>query len=328
MKKSRISHIIALFLTAVSLSFNVGCRQNLLNDSVLENLGGNSSAEEVLPENPDTPDIEPPKEDSPIPPTQTPPTEQSPEQKPEQLPEVDTPIEEEKPKEDFTQGKEVLVRTLVGLNVRSKPNTSSAILGVTDVGDCLPYLGREGAFYQTIYKNKKAYVSNNARYSALIYFKRANEGVESAISVGQNLLGFPYVYGAQRLHYGGKKPVINSKFVFGEFDCSSLVQYMFYKSQGISLQVTTRLQYADSVGKRISFSKIERGDVLYFTNASRKNKVGIERIGHVAVYLGVGYDKNGNAICDYILHTATDHAVIEPFSDLRKSYFEGGIRIV
>ena len=51
MKKSRISHIIALFLIAVSLSFNVGCRQNLLNDSFLEHLGGNSSAEEVLPEN-------------------------------------------------------------------------------------------------------------------------------------------------------------------------------------------------------------------------------------------------------------------------------------
>ena len=103
---------------------------------------------------------------------------------------------------------------------------------------------------------------------------------------------------------------------------------MFYKSQKVSLQVTTRLQNSDTVGDRISFSKIKRGDVLYFTNASRKNKVGIERIGHVAVYLGVGYDKNGKIIADYILHTATDHAVIEPFSDLRKSYFEGGIRIV
>ena len=50
---------------------------------------------------------------------------------------------------------------------------------------------------------------------------------------------------------------------------------------------------------------------MFFTNASRKNNTGIERVGHVAIYLG------GN----YILHTASDHAVIEPISATRWSYY-------
>ena len=50
---------------------------------------------------------------------------------------------------------------------------------------------------------------------------------------------------------------------------------------------------------------------MFFTNATRKDKVGIERIGHVALYLGD----------NYILHTASDYAKIEQISQARWSYY-------
>lgn len=63
---------------------------------------------------------------------------------------------------------------------------------------------------------------------------------------------------------------------------------------------------------------LARGDLMFFTNQSRKDKVGIERIGHVAIYLSN----------NYILHTATDHAVIEPISPTRWSYYITTRRVV
>ncbi len=59
-------------------------------------------------------------------------------------------------------------------------------------------------------------------------------------------------------------------------------------------------------------------DVLFFTNASRYDLTGTERVGHVAIYLG----------SNYILHTASDHAVIEPISEKRRSYFIEARRLI
>ena len=50
---------------------------------------------------------------------------------------------------------------------------------------------------------------------------------------------------------------------------------------------------------------------MFFTNASRKNNTGVERIGHVAMYLGD----------NYILHTASDYAKIEKISSTRWGYY-------
>ena len=57
---------------------------------------------------------------------------------------------------------------------------------------------------------------------------------------------------------------------------------------------------------------------MFFTNASRYNKTGNERIGHVGIYFGN----------NYILHTASDHAVIEPISAQRWNYTITARRVV
>ena len=120
-------------------------------------------------------------------------------------------------------------------------------------------------------------------------------------------MGYPYVWGSQRYHWGNG--VLNSNFVQGEFDCSALMQYIFFKGAGILMDLNTRTQVLQ--GKKVADGDLRRGDVMFFTNASRYNNTGVERVGHVALYLGN----------NYILHTASDHAVIEEISSTRWGYF-------
>lgn len=190
-----------------------------------------------------------------------------------------------------------------GLNVRAGAGTNYAVLGALDKDDMVAYYGQTGDWYETVYRNKTAYVS--AKYLSIVEFSPADDQTEAVVALGCRLLGTPYVYGATRLHDG--KGNFLSGFSDQKFDCSSFMQYLFYYGKGFLLDVTTRTQVKQ--GDAVELSEIKRGDLLFFTNASRKNNVGIEKIGHVALYLGDGY----------LLHTASDHAVIEPLSPTRRA---------
>jgi cell wall-associated NlpC family hydrolase len=89
---------------------------------------------------------------------------------------------------------------------------------------------------------------------------------------GLGFLGTPYVFGAKT----GQTDT---------FDCSSYLKYIFL-SQGVSLPRDSRQQ--SQRGTSVSIDQLREGDLVFFTTPKRKNKVGIERIGHVAVYLGNG----------------------------------------
>ena len=94
------------------------------------------------------------------------------------------------------------------------------------------------------------------------------------------------------------------------------MQYIFYNGADVLLNMTTRTQILQ--GKAVKSDALKRGDLMFFTNASRKNNTGIERVGHVAVYLGD----------NYILHTASDYAKIEQISSQQWSYFIQARRMV
>ena len=237
------------------------------------------------------------------------------------LPQEESPKQEEpaSPKEEEHEpapkaAKKTYIQVLVnGLNVRAGAGTEYGAVAQAEKGTLLAYAGKSGNWYETYYLGKKAYVSADSRYTALSEWETGSETAEKIIEEGTKLLGTPYVYGAVRLHDG--RGTMLKNFTTAQFDCSSLMQYIFYKGAGILLDVTTRTQIKQ--GEKVEWKDIERGDLLFFTNASRQNKTGIERVGHVALYLG------GN----YILHTASDFAKIEQITPLRKSYFIEGRRI-
>ena len=165
---------------------------------------------------------------------------------------------------------------------------------------------KTGSWYKTYYRNQVAYISTS--YAAVLSLEKSEKDkVENVISEGYKLLGTPYVYGAVRLHDG--KGNMLSNFSVHKFDCSSLIQYIFYQGAGKLLDVTTRTQVKQ--GKFIKKSELQRGDCIFFTNEDRQYNTGIERVGHVALYLGN----------DYILHTASDYACIEKMSAKRWGYY-------
>ena len=192
------------------------------------------------------------------------------------------------------------------VNLRSGAGTGYAIIGNAEKGTTYAVLGQTGNWYKVNYQNKTAYLYNE--YAAVFEIEKSeNEEIEDVLEEGYKLLGVPYVYGAVRLHDG--KGNFLKGFSVNKFDCSSLVQYAFYKGAGELLDVTTRTQVKQ--GKFVKKSDLRRGDCIYFTNETRQYKTGVERIGHVAIYLGD----------NYILHTASDYARIEKMSTSRWNFY-------
>ena len=220
----------------------------------------------------------------------------------EESPSDDQPADED---EQEQRKRYYAVSAVNSLKVRSAPSGSSTVLGYLDKKDAVVLVEKVGSYYKTVFKQKTAYV--HADYCSIMEIEEDTAAVEKAIEVGCELLGYPYVWGSQRYHWGNGK--LNTAFVQGEFDCSALVQYIYYISNQVALDLTTRTQVNN--GQAVSKQELKRGDLMFFTNESRQNKTGTERIGHVAIYFGN----------NYILHTASDHAVIEPISSTRWSYY-------
>ena len=235
--------------------------------------------------------------------------EELPAEQPQEEPHAELPQQEEPQEPTIPTQAEVKAQYLrvtgESVNLRSGAGTGYEILGKAEKNTLFAYTGEKSGWYETYCRGRKAYISK--QYVSLYETEKADEDTENVIAEGMKLLGVPYVYGAVRLHDGAGNFL--KGFTKEKFDCSSLMQYIFYYGKGAMLSLTTRTQI--SQGHAVSDSAMKRGDLLFFTNASRKNNTGIERVGHVALYLGDGY----------ILHTASDYAKVEKMSATRRSYF-------
>lgn len=256
--------------------------------------GGNDYEEQAPPEEQAQPEVEvaPPKIEG-----------EEPDNKEEK------PVEEDKKLNTVTY----FMVTAEGVNIRSGAGTSYSVLGQADKSTLYCFSGDADGWYKTVYRNKTAYVSSE--YCSLVNISSSdNELIEAVIEEGCKLLGTPYVYGATRLHDG--RGNFYKSFTADKFDCSSLMQYIFYKGANKLIDVNTRTQVFQ--GATVTAAQLKRGDLMFFTNEQRKNNKGVERIGHVALYLGD----------NYILHTASDYAKIEQISSTRWGYFIQGQRIL
>ncbi|MBO5327550.1 MAG: C40 family peptidase [Clostridia bacterium] len=265
------------------------------------------SPNKVLPDNeinlPEVSLPEPPAVQPEIPEQEIPNLPEQPEQPEQQpgLPEQEPP----KPEIEVKTVKYIKV-TGDGVNLRTGAGTSYSVKGVAEKNTLYAYLGTAGDWYKLGYKNSTVYVSK--KFCTVVEMQKSdNKEVEEVIEDGTKFMGVKYVYGAVRYHNGSGVKL--KGFTTSAFDCSSLMQYIFYTGAGELLQVNTRTQVYQ--GKTVKKSQLKRGDLMFFTNATRINKKGVERIGHVALYLGD----------NYILHTASDYAKIEQISSTRWSYY-------
>ena len=198
------------------------------------------------------------------------------------------------------------------VNIRSGASTDHSVLGQAKKSTLYAIVGKIGNWYIIYYQNKLGYIYSD--YCQTVYMTpSSDQRVESVISDATKLLGVKYVYGAVRYHdgYGNRL----SGFSVYAFDCSSLLQYAFKTGANYNLQVTTRTQVKQ--GKTVAASQLKRGDLMFFTNSSRYYNTGVERIGHVALYLGD----------NYILHTSSEFAKIEKISTSRWNYYIQSQRI-
>lgn len=259
------------------------------------------------------PPIAPPSDDElesdSAPPLDEPEMEPSAPEDTEQSPDDSTPDEIVTPTPTISYAY-YLSSTTDNLNIRSKASSTSTKLGSINKGDMLSYIDKTGDWYKTTYKERTAYVS--AKYIKIVKIQKTSDDIEKVIDVGLTLLGHPYIYGSERYHWGNG--ILNTNFKKGQFDCSALMQYMFYMGSDTLLEVTSKKQYYQ--GNKVD--TLKRGDLMFFTNANGYNATGINRVRHVGIYLGD----------NYILHTASDYAVIEPISDTRWGYFITAKRVL
>lgn len=127
---------------------------------------------------------------------------------------------------------------------------------------------------------------------------------QQIISTGLRYLGTPYLFNSR-------------PYQSNTFDCSSFIQYIFGVN-GVFLPRSSRQQFL--AGVPISFRKIKKGDLLFFTTKTRKNRLGISRIGHVGIYIGKGR----------ILHTYRQgkKVMISDLNSIWKQLFFGAKRVL
>ncbi|HKL73891.1 MAG TPA: SH3 domain-containing C40 family peptidase [Clostridia bacterium] len=182
----------------------------------------------------------------------------------------------------YATSSEYEVQSLVSLNVRDIPTTSGKIVGVVNTNESLPYIATVDNWHKVLYLGSIAYVSAKSNYSRLKSMIADNDIIEKVIAVGMSVLGTPYEFGSTRIiDYNFNK--IDS-FTGATFDCSAFVQYSFYIGAKINLYGDSRSM--SKQGTTVRYNNIKRGDVIFMTSTARQYNTGLEKIGHVGIYLG------------------------------------------
>lgn len=217
------------------------------------------------------------------------------------------PSEPTPPTEDNKSTQQLyVVCTANSVNLRTGAGTQYSVVASAAKNTAYAVLAAQNSWYCVYYRGSKVYLSKN--YVHEFYIKKSDDqAIENVLHEAYKLIGTPYVYGATRVHDGNGN--LLKGFKTSAFDCSSLTQYVFFKGANVTIGTTTRIQVKE--GNHVKKSNLKRGDCIYYTNASRYYNTGVERIGHVAIYLGD----------DYILHTSSDYARIEKLTASRNAYY-------
>lgn len=172
---------------------------------------------------------------------------------------------------------------LVNLNMRSAPDASASIVTTLAAGTTNPLISKlSTGWYKVSHNGKERYISANPSYSTVIDNLDYRVKADKIIAEGMKLLATPYELGAPRLFMWNGK--INPAFTGKTYDCSSFVQYIYYYGANVRLNADSRSQ--STQGTEVSKSNMRKGDLLFMYSSARVNNTGIDRIGHVAMYIG------------------------------------------
>lgn len=154
------------------------------------------------------------------------------------------------------------------LNVRTMPNTDSAVIGQCVYGSSVEIIGRENEWYKIKYGNGCAYVhgdyvQTNAAPAAVQ--AQAPLMGQQVVNIAKQYIGTPYVY-------GGMSPA--------GFDCSGFVKYV-YSQLGVNLNRVAEDQAKN--GYAVTRDSLAPGDIICFSSGS-----GSSYISHVGIYVGDG----------------------------------------
>ncbi len=184
-----------------------------------------------------------------------------------------------------------------GCRMRSKPNTSSSILGTYNSGVKMNVIGINNGWYKVQYNGKTGYMRSDLMTIVGASSGSTGSGSSSNSSLRQRIVDFALQYEGYRYVYGGES------LSEGGFDCSGLVYYVFKSNFGYSMHRTASAQYAND-GRKISKSELQPGDLVFFSSDGYG-------VTHVGIYIG-----NNKFIH---ASTSTTGVII---SDLNSSYYQ------
>ncbi|MGL6108215.1 C40 family peptidase [Romboutsia sp.] len=156
------------------------------------------------------------------------------------------------------------------VNFRTGPSTSNSSMGKLNKGTEVGFISESNGWSKISYNGKIGYMSSqylsnkNDSGSPSI---PSSEKADKVISFAKNLLGKPYVWGAEGPN---------------SFDCSGFTQYVLKKSAGVSIPRVSRDQA--KFGQSVSKSNLQKGDLVFFDTEGSNNGY----VSHCGIYMGNG----------------------------------------
>ena len=165
--------------------------------------------------------------------------------------------------QNYTQGRV----TGDGVNVRSQPNTDSAVLTRVSTGKVVELLSLKDNWYNVVVNGTKGYI----RADYVSPYDGAPATASS--SIGNDIAALALEYLGTPYAYGGASPK--------GFDCSGFTMYIF-SQMGYSLPHSATSQW-NSSGEYVERSDLQPGDLVLFCDPSRSNG---KACSHVGIYIG------------------------------------------
>lgn len=158
------------------------------------------------------------------------------------------------------------------VNLRAKPDASSAHLATLNMGDTAYIIGFNCGWYKVQYEGQTGYIRSDLL--ALMEAPKTNSQAvvgkapvvvtqgDKAVNIAFDYMGVPYVW-------GGTTPK--------GFDCSGFTKYV-YAQLGVTLNRTA----AQQLNNGYEVTNLQTGDLVFFTNTYATSAAA----SHVGIYIG------------------------------------------